>query len=342
MIKVKPYLIAETAYTFEGDKSHLLSQVKSLDKRIDAIKFHMLINPNEYIDKEHTLYPKIEKWTLSKSDWNEILSVAIERNFDIIVLVDDLDSISFLENYKTSISGIEVHAACTNDVFIMEKAAKFCYRNNISFFLGISGYEIQELEKIYRFIRENNVQKIVFMYGFQNYPTNYEKINLRKIKLYEEIFDVTVGYADHTEYNDNNKNKIIECAYVLGSNIIEVHYTSSNSKQRTDGITAYDSEELVNLKNELTLLDKVLGEKTTLLNYDEKKYSLIRKSPVYKTSFSKGECIYLEDIKFIRKESIESDILGFFEIENYFGIPLKMDVEENAEVKKSHFIEFKR
>ena len=75
---------------------------------------------------------------------------------------------------------------------------------------------IDEIAYAVDFLRSKGKNEIVLMYGFQTYPTNYADINLSKMLKIRDIFNLPVGYADHTAFDDPN-NEIISafCFFLL-------------------------------------------------------------------------------------------------------------------------------
>ena len=57
-----PYLIAETAYNHEGDFSYLKRMVDGIAHTgANAVKFHMLLNPESYMQRKHPLIDTLGK-----------------------------------------------------------------------------------------------------------------------------------------------------------------------------------------------------------------------------------------------------------------------------------------
>ncbi len=52
----KPYIIGETAYNHEGDFDYLVKMIDDIaDIGLNAVKFHLLLNVDSYMQKKHTL-----------------------------------------------------------------------------------------------------------------------------------------------------------------------------------------------------------------------------------------------------------------------------------------------
>jgi sialic acid synthase SpsE len=327
----KPYIIAETAYTFEGDKQYLLTQTNELSDSINGIKYHMLLNLEGYMSVKHPVYEPLKQWLLDEHEWKEILSVAKSRDLDTIILADDVGSINFCKSYHDLVDGIELHAACINDIELLNEAIAFAREYNKVFILGISGFEIQELLDIIEYVNSASVDHVLLMYGFQNYPTDIELVNISKIEALEDILGHKVGYADHTSYADGYKESLIVASYARGANFQEIHYVLEEGIERTDYVTGLCSERLEKIMEVLNQVYKGIGKKDFRLNSGEKKYLDFRKVPVYAGDMNKGDVLSLEDIKYIRVEKPRRQN-KFKEIESLLGKPITRGVSLGQEI----------
>ena len=230
------------------------------------------------------------------------------------------------------ISAVEIHPSCIPDNDFLQRAIYFCKETSIPLILGISGFSFDEIE----YLMDNNLKNIqknqlLFMYGFQNYPTLISSIQLNRIKLFQDKFRVKVAYADHTEYDNDIKDSMIAMAYGMGLNIIELHYVLSFGKERTDYIAAYDSKKIIEIRDKLLLLKQALGEMVENMNEFEKAYSLkFRKIPVYSDSFPEGHVIMTEDIRF-KRSNVASQFL-IYEIKDLIGRTLIESVVKDQEI----------
>ena len=326
----EPYVIAETAYSFEGDASYLLKQTEELTTDINAVKYHMMMNVDEYMDASHPVFKPLQNWLLSKNDWKNILSQAKSQNFDTVVLADDRDSVSFCKEHYDLVDAIEIHAACVNDIALLDEAILFAKDYDKVFILGISGFEIQELLDIVEYVEKYELNHVLLMYGFQNFPTDINLINLEKIQLLEELLGHAVGYADHTEYTSSVKELLI----ARGANIQEVHYVLEEGVKRTDYITAVGSERLSVIKRNLDTLHLALGSVDVRLNKGEKEYLNARKVPVYAMDIEKGDVLTQDKVAFKRIE-YPSKQNKFNEVASLYGNIMAKDVSKGDEVYKS-------
>ncbi|RLL85240.1 N-acetylneuraminate synthase family protein [Petrotoga sp. Shatin.DS.tank11.9.2.9.3] len=334
----EPYLIAETAYSHEGDFNYLEKQILDIIKtNVDAVKFHVMFDKNDYFIEQHELFAKWDEFLFSEEQWLYLMKRLKNNNKEIIVLADDVKAVEFLYKNPDLVDGVEIHAACINDPILLKEILKFTKKFHKIFIAGISGLEIDEIFTLNDILANEEIEDVLFMYGFQNYPTDYKKIKMSNINHMSRIFNRKIGYADHTETNDKYKKDIIILAIGVGANIIEVHYKLNNEDERIDGITALNSKKLHEIKNDMVLLSKVLGNPDFRMNEDEKKYSKYRKSCMYKNNFEKGHVIKEEDLVFKRINNPEN-IMKINEYKQFLGRKLSQNVKKYTIINKNHFM----
>jgi N,N'-diacetyllegionaminate synthase len=94
----QPYIIGETAYNHEGDFEYLKRMVTDIaDLGLNAVKFHLLLNLDSYMQKKHPLKETLKKWLFSPEQWKQIIDLSNKKGLDVIALCDDVESVVFLK-----------------------------------------------------------------------------------------------------------------------------------------------------------------------------------------------------------------------------------------------------
>jgi len=303
----KPYLIAECAYSHEGDIEYIEKSIKKISevKCIDAVKFHVLLDIQTYMSPDHDLYKRIQEWLFGEDEWSELINYAISLNLNVIILADDLASLDFLKPMEDKLSAIEIHACSLNDIKMLNKVSKF----SIPVILGIGGSTIDEISFAIDYLKKKGKSDIVLMHGFQNYPTKYEYINLKKMQKIRECFNLPVGYADHTSWDDENQELITLAGFLFGANIIEKHFVLNKGEKRIDYEAAISAEDFCSLYKKLEILQKAIGNGEMELSEYEKSYGIIgpmKKAIMANRDIKKNEEISLENIAFKRTKKISN------------------------------------
>jgi sialic acid synthase SpsE len=333
-LTLKPYLIAETAYNHEGDIAYLhrmIDEIASL--KLDAVKFHLLLDIDSYMKQTHPLYEKVQQWMFTENQWNEIFSHANKKNLDIVALCDDVKSIRYINQKKKKISAIELHAVSLNDYFMLTEAVKF----NDRLILGIGGSSISDISYAVDFLQNHGTQDILLMYGFQSYPTNYTNINIAKMHAISDVFHLPVGYADHTGYDDPNNAVISIAAAMNGFPILEKHYTLDPGKERIDYHAAVGKEQMRCIRDLMDIALQVYGSGQITLSEPEKAYGNIgpmKKAIVARHDIKKGETLTLGNLWF--KRTPEESTIQQKQFLQLIGSTA------TADIKKDEVIDFRK
>lgn len=329
-----PYIIAETAYNHEGDFQYLLRMIDELaGLKVNAVKFHLLLNLDSYIKKTHPLYQKVKQWMFTENQWNDILAHATKKNLDIVALCDDVESVQYLIRKKKKVHAIELHATSINDHFMLTEAAKF----DGQIILGIGGSSINDISYAVEFLRHHGKQDILLMYGFQSYPTNYADINLSKMIALRDLFHLPVGYADHTGFNDPNNEIISVAAAFMGFSVLEKHYTPDYGKERVDYHAAVGKKHMQRIRELMNIALQVHGSGQITLTEPEKAYGNVgpmKKALVAKRDIKKGEKLTLENLWF--KRTPEESTIQQKQLLQLLGSKAK------ADIKKDDVIDFSK
>jgi len=324
---LKSYIIGETAYNHEGDITYLYKMIDDIaELKLNAIKFHMLLSPESYMQKKHPLIKEIKKWTFSKNQWSEIIDYSNKKGLDIIVLCDDVESIEYILENNINVTSIELHATGLNDYFLLNAVSGF----NKQIILGVGGSTIGEINYAVDFLGNKGKNNILLMYGFQSYPTKYTDINLSKMLKIRDLFKFPIGYADHTAFDDPN-NEVISCmAAMMGINILEKHYTPDYGIERIDYHAAVGKMQMLKIKELMMLALKVYGNGNLKMSKAELEYGNtgpMKKAIVAKKDIKKGEKLSMDNLWF--KRTVEESPIKQNQFLQLIGLESAKDIEKD-------------
>lgn len=332
---MKPYIIAETAYNHEGSAKELINMTVDVYKLgLDAIKFHLMLDVDSYITKDHELNKKYKEWKLSKRQWKSIIDKSLDLDLDVVALCDDVESIRFINNnYDTNDKvSIELHATSLNDYYMQKELENYAGK----VILGVGGCFIDSISNAVRKLKQSKHNRdIVLMYGFQVYPTDYSLVNLSKMQKLKDIFGLKVGYADHTAYDDPNNIYISALAASMGFNILEKHYTRYEGEPRIDYHAAVGYNKMKQIKKRMELTLKVHGGDTIAMSNKEREiYGVIgpmRKAIVARNDIKEGQIITYDDLWF--KRTKETSNLKQRDIHRIVGFKAKCNIKKDSVIK---------
>lgn len=333
-----PYIIAETAYNHEGDIRYLSQMIEEIASlKLNAIKFHLLLDLNSYMKRSHPLYQQMKHWMFTQDQWNEIFSLAAKKKLDVVALCDDVESIRYILSKKKKVAFLELHATSLNDFFMLSEAAKF----DGQIILGVGGSSISDISYAIDFLRHHGKQEILLMYGFQSYPTNYKDLNLVKMHVIHNLFHLPIGYADNTRFDDPNNVAISIAAAIMGFPVLEKHYTLDPGKERIDYHAAVGKKQMGMIRDLMSIALQVHGSGQITLSEPEKAYGNIgpmKKAIVAKKDIKKGEKLSLDNLWF--KRTPEESTIQQKQFLQLLGSKAKVDIKKD-EVIDFHKIEYK-
>jgi len=329
-------LIAETAWHHEGDFIFMKDLVTKIcqNSNADIVKFHISLDLDEYMSKDHEAYETLKSWMLSESNWEELICIVRENNKELMLLLNDTKAVEFSKKYNPEI--VELHSVSLN-VPRLQDAVLENISDKAKVVIGVGGCSIREIEEAVKFF---HLREIVLMFGFQNYPTKYEDVNLLKIKKIQELFQGSMfGYADHTAWNEENNGLITLLVSSNGMDFIEKHVTTEYGKERCDFSAAISIEQFNQLYKEVEVLNKLYGDGSMELNDAEKRYSSygpMKMAAIASHSLIGGDKLSKDDFHFCRTSQV-SDI-SQVDISKVIGSKLASDIEVNQVILSKHIV----
>ena len=332
---VKPYIIAEVGVNHEGSMKTAKRLVD--DAKLggaDAVKFQSykaetLASKNspaywdtskEPTESQFELFKKHDSFW--KNEMYELKSYCDDVGIEFMSTPFDVESVGFLNDmmdvFKISSSDI------TNKPFI-ENICSF----EKPIILSTGASDLEEVHDAVNWIKPFNVP-LALLHCVLNYPTPDRNANLGMILGLKKAFpDNIIGYSDHTLPKDM---KVCEMAALLGSAIIEKHFTHDKSLPGNDHYHAMDKDDLKHFIKNLEVAYEILGSIKVEALADEVKARLnARRSLVAAKNIPKGKTIEKEDLTFKRPAHGISPKY----IDDVLGKEVKVDIKEDEIISKN-------
>lgn len=315
-------IIAETAFSHEGNFSYLLQQIDAAaEGKADYIKFQVFINKDEYIVPNHPAYPVLDKWMFTKEQWIKAFDYAKKHNLKILALPLNTSSLDLCLAYNGNIDLLEVHSVCFKDIHLINQLKT----TNQKIILGVGGRTEQEVKLLLDQL-DKPKSKLILMYGFQSFPTEKSKLNLRKILQFNKTHSIAMGYADHSTFENLDFIDLNTIALSLGANFFEKHIVVEKGIKRIDFESAISAKEFWLMREKLEEAQKILGlGDTTILNDKEELYRSREKQMVFAKNLKKGDKISLSNIIFKITESVS----------NLTELPLNRELKDDVIANQS-------
>lgn len=321
----RPYLIAEAGVNHEGSMDtakRLIDGAK--EGGVDAIKFQTYKaetiaskdspaywdTTKEPIESQYKLFKKHDKFW--KKEFVELKEYCDKADIEFMSTPFDVEAADFLNDlmdvFKISSSDI------TNKPFI-----EYICNFEKPVILSTGASFLHEIEEAVYWV-EKKVVPLALLHCVLNYPTDDENAHLGMIRGLKKKFpDLMIGYSDHTMPKDM---KVLEIATLLGSKIIEKHFTHDKSLPGNDHYHAMDVEDLKKFNKNLDEILPIIGdEKVHALKSEGISRENARRSLVAKREIPKGKTIEYDDLTWKRPASgisprLIDDVIGKESVRN--------------------------
>ena len=333
----QPYVIAEIGVNHEGSMElakRLVDEAK--EGGADAVKFQSYKaetlaskdSPSYWDTNEEPTTSQYELFKKHDSFWidemQELKNYCDEVDIEFMSTPFDIESANFLNDmmdvYKISSSDI------TNKPFI-----EYLCQFNKPIILSTGASSLHEIQEAVSWI-ENYGNHLALLHCVLNYPTPDENANLGMIlDLRAKFPDKIIGYSDHTLPKDM---KVCEMATLLGSLIIEKHFTHDKTLKGNDHYHAMDKEDLKLYRKNLERAFNILGSfKVEALEDEELARNNARRSLVAKKIIPKGKVVEKDDLTFKRPAHGVSPKF----IDEVVGKKALIDIEDDDVLKWNMF-----
>lgn len=306
----KPYLIAEIGVNFY-DTARVLNITsieaaklyidKVAEAGIDCAKFQSYkagtivskYSPaywdttKEPTKTQYELFLKHDSF--GEREYRELCDYTHSKGIDFTSTPFDYISADYLEDmvdfYKISSSDL------SNLPFIYHIGAK-----GKPVIISVGASYLSEVDEAVRTLKESGCKDITILHCVLSYPTDPRNANLRIIETLKKDFpDIKVGFSDHVAPDDTMMTLAV--AYMLGSDVIEKHFTLDKTLPGNDHYHAGEPEDFKKAIANFKWIDTVLGSsEKTVLECEQIPRREARRSLVLTRKMKAGEIIKAADL----------------------------------------------
>ncbi|MBF0479370.1 MAG: N-acetylneuraminate synthase family protein [Candidatus Omnitrophica bacterium] len=299
-----PYVIAEIGVNHEGsmDLAKLLIN-EAKEGGADAVKFQSykaqtlaMKNSPSYWDttkeptrSQYELFKKHDKFW--KNEFEELKKYCDQAGIEFMSTPFDVESATFLNNlmrvYKISSSDL------TNKPFI-----QLMCNFGKPIILSTGASNLEEVKEAVGWV-EPFGNPLALLHCILNYPTENRNANLGMILGLKQAFpDRIIGYSDHTLPWDM---RAMETAVVLGSRILEKHFTHDKSLPGNDHYHAMDKHDLKLFRRNMARVLELVGSfEVVSWPTEQPARQNARRSLVAARTIPQGKVIEKEDLTWKR------------------------------------------
>ena len=292
----KVLIIAEIGVNHNGSEKLAYKMIdKAKDCGADIVKFQLFktdkliikksSKPN-YIKKNNQLsdksqYEILKSLEFSFKTFKRLFNYCKKIKIEFLLSPFDLESIKEIK--KLNLKRIKIPSGEINNLPYLKEVAKL--KKEIILSTGMSNTkEINDALKV--LIKSGiNKDKITLLHCNTDYPSKFEDVNLSAMLSMKKMFDIRVGYSDHTLGIE-----VPIAATALGATIIEKHFTlkkNMNGPDHKASLEPYEFKEMVKcIKN---ISSSYGNGKKIPTNSEKQNIKLVRKSIFALTLINEGD-----------------------------------------------------
>lgn len=299
----KPFIIAEIGANHNGDinlakklidiaHNKGASCVKFQSWTKDSIFSRMVYDQNyflsdDYRDRtDYTLESIVDAYHLGKQQLSLLKNYCDEIGIIFGCTPFSNEEVDFLVN-ELDVDFIKIASMDLSNLPFLEYIAK--KEKPVMISTGL--HHLSEIDEAVRLFRRNNNEKIILLHCVSIYPPNDNDLNLNNIDTLRNLYNVPIGFSDHT---------IGVTASILsiakGACVIEKHFTLDNNMEGWDHAISADPCELEKIIKESNRAYKMLGNKYPKRLESTERLNAFKRSVVASRDIDKGQVINREDL----------------------------------------------
>lgn len=327
------FVIAEMANSHEGylDKAKKIT-LAAAKSGADAIKYQKF-TANELAEPTHENYSLYKKLEMSKKDWLDLVTFAKKCGLKVFTDVFGLPSAK--SAVDLGVDGFKIHSADLANPHLLE----FLSKQTKPVLLSTAGCMLNEIDEAIKTISAKP-KEIVLMHGFQGYPTDVSDLNLKKMRIIKEKYQLPIGIMDHVSGDSELATIIPLLGIVMGATIVEKHLTLNRDEKGLDCYSALNPQEFTSMVYTIRKIEKTLGKEVFDLSNNELKYRLDhKKNPIAKKIIKKGTI--LDESLFVFKRTKIKNSVSIYEFRGRTAskiIPKGATLTKEMLDRKSHKI----
>ncbi len=216
-----PLLIAEIGGNHEGDFEYAKRLTElAIEADVDYIKFQIytgdtLVNPVENpVRNSH-----FKKFELSREKYRELALMCQEAEIGFMASVWHPEFAEWIDEYS------DIYKIGSGDFTALPVIKAFMeLKKPLILSSGLSS--IEEVQEVVEFVQSDPLyqsrEMLALLQCTSMYPIPFSEAHLGVMDSYRSLFDIPIGYSDHTE-----GMKALEIAVARGAEILEFHFTDS-------------------------------------------------------------------------------------------------------------------
>ena len=244
------FIIAEAGLNHNGSLEIAKKLIDNAKKtNCDAIKFQSflpdsrvskVVKSEKYAEKvigtQESISELFKRLSLSFKEQKQIFSYARKKKIMIFSTPFDFQSVDFLN--KLGVSAFKIASADLVNLPLI----KYVSSKNKPTIISTGMSKISEIDEAVEAFKSTGNENLILLHCNSSYPSTYSEVNLKFIDTLKKMYQIPIGFSDHT--TDLLASKI---AIARGANVIERHFTLNKKMEGPDHILSSEKNEMIEL-----------------------------------------------------------------------------------------------
>jgi sialic acid synthase SpsE len=310
------FVIAEIGSNFDQDINKAFKLI-DVAKRCgaDGVKFQLFQANKMYEKKKNpTAYNIFKSIELNPKWLPKLKKYAEKKKIIFFASAFDKDSVKVLASLKVGI--IKIASSEITKLHELGYAASF----KIPLIISAGMADLADISEAVEICKKSGNNQLCILHSSSLYPTLPVDVNMRNMIKLSKIFNLPVGYSDHTL-----GNTAAISAVSLGATVIEKHITLDKNSEGPDHFYAAEPDEFKKYIKDIRETEYILGDDSLGINTKVKKNAR-RKSIFLSKNIKKNEKLSKNNL------IIKSDARGI-EIRflsSLYGYKVKNNLKNNS------------
>jgi len=206
--------------------------------------------------------------------------------------------------------GVDFYKIGSGDI-TWHEMLEYIANKNKPMILATGASIMDEVDEAVKVIEATGNNNLILLQCITNYPSKIESANINVLKTYKKVFDIIVGYSDHSP-----GDTVVLGSIALGAKVIEKHFTLNKEDKGPDHPHSMNPEEFSRMVERIRQMELALGTEKKIVVEEESETVIVQRRSLYaKNTILKGKIIKKEDIVELRPAlgilpKLKSTIIG--------------------------------
>jgi len=284
------YIIAEIGINHEGNIDTCERMIKEAAMiGVDAVKLQT-IDPDENYHEGSISYALFKKAWLNPEETEKMFIYGRSLGVEVFTTVGDFKTLDWVIKLKPKL--YKISSGLISHIPLIKKIAKL----NTTVLISKGTADENEVDLAVDSFLQSGNKSLILLHCVSSYPTPFDQTNLSAITKMKKKYSFPIGYSDHAL-----GYKATIAATILGSSVIEKHFTLDNTRKSFDHSISLDVKNFQNMIKDINIFKSMNGTGdswTSPVELENKKW--MRRILIARNDLAINHKITENDVMFMR------------------------------------------